>query len=250
MDLSERIGRRLKLQDLHVLMVVAQVGSMGRAAQRLNTTQPAISRTIAELEDAIGVRLLDRSQTGVEPTPRGRALLHCAAAVFDDLRQGVKNIEFLSDPTIGEIKVGANEAFIAGLLSSVLTTLRRRYPGITIHMTNAASLADQYRQLRERSVDLVLGRIAPKTAVESDIELHTLYQDRMVVVGGSHKSWSTRRKIDLADLADEPWGLPSLDSVYGSLVADVFRARGISIRAAATGSPHLFCRFSRKGSFW
>jgi DNA-binding transcriptional LysR family regulator len=169
MDLSERIGRRLKLQDLHVLMVVAQVGSMGRAAERLNTTQPAISRTIADLEDAIGVRLLDRSQKGVEPTPRGRALLHCAAAVFDDLRQGVKNIEFLSDPTIGEIKVGANEAFIAGLLSTVLATLRRRYPGITIHMTNAASLADQYRQLRERRVDLVLGRIAPKVEVESDI---------------------------------------------------------------------------------
>ena len=59
MDLSERIGRRLKLQDLHVLMVVAQVGSMGRAAERLNTTQPAISRTIADLEDAIGVRLLE-----------------------------------------------------------------------------------------------------------------------------------------------------------------------------------------------
>ena len=249
MDLSERIGRRLKLQDLHVLMVVAQVGSMGRAAERLNTTQPAISRTIADLEDAIGVRLLDRSQKGVEPTPRGRALLHCAAAVFDDLRQGVKNIEFLSDPTIGEIKVGANEAFIAGLLSTVLATLRRRYPGITIHMTNAASLADQYRQLRERRVDLVLGRTAPKVEVESDIELHTLYHDHMVVVGGAHKRWSTRRKIDLADLADEPWGLPSLGSVYDSLVADVFRTRGISIRAAATGSPHLLLSLLAKGQF-
>src|SRR6266404_2085702 len=110
MQLSDRIGSRMKLQDLHVLMTVAQAGSMGKAAQRLNTTQPAVSRTIAELEDAIGVRLLDRSRQGVEPTAGGRALLHCAAAVFDDLRQGVRNIEFLSDPTFGEIKIGGNEA--------------------------------------------------------------------------------------------------------------------------------------------
>jgi DNA-binding transcriptional LysR family regulator len=83
---------------------------MGQAAQRLNTTQP---RSFED-NDALGVRLLDRSQKGVEPTPRGRALLHCAAAVFDDLRQGVRNIAFLRDPTRGEIKVGTNEAFIAG----------------------------------------------------------------------------------------------------------------------------------------
>ena len=102
MQLSDRIGRRMKLQDLHVLMTVVQAGSMGKAAQLLNTTQPAISRSIAELEHALGVRLLDRHRQGVEPTEYGRALLDCGAAVFDDLRQGVKNIEFLADPRLGK----------------------------------------------------------------------------------------------------------------------------------------------------
>jgi DNA-binding MarR family transcriptional regulator len=83
MQLSDRIGRRLKLHDLHVLMTVAQAGSMGKAAQLLNTTQPAISRSIAELEHALGVRLLDRNRQGVEPTAYGRALLDRGAAVFD-----------------------------------------------------------------------------------------------------------------------------------------------------------------------
>ena len=68
MQLSDRIGRRMKLHDLHVLMTVVQAGSMGKAAQRLNTSQPAISRSIAELEHALGVRLLDRHRQGVEPT--------------------------------------------------------------------------------------------------------------------------------------------------------------------------------------
>jgi DNA-binding MarR family transcriptional regulator len=62
MQLSDRIGRRMKLHDLHVLMAVVQAGSMSKAAQLLNTTQPAISRSIADLEHAIGVRLLDRGR--------------------------------------------------------------------------------------------------------------------------------------------------------------------------------------------
>src|SRR5215510_7279010 len=96
MQLSDRIGRRLKLQDLHVLMAVVQAGTMGKAAQRLNTTQPNISRAIAELEHAFGVRLLDRHRQGITPTEYGRALLDCGTAVFDDLRQGVKTIELLA----------------------------------------------------------------------------------------------------------------------------------------------------------
>ena len=249
MDVSERIGRRLKLQDLHVLMTVVQAGSMGRAAQRLNTTQPAVSRGIAELEDALGVRLLDRSHRGVEPTTYGRALLHCAAAVFDDLRQGVRNIEFLSDPTLGEIRIGGDEPIIAGLLSTVLGRLRRRYPGITVHMMHVGLLADQYRELRERRLDLVLGRLASKTEIENDIQTQILYQDRLFVVAGLHSRWKTRRKVDLAELANEPWGLPSSDTSAGLLVREAFRARGISLRGAATGSPHLLLHLLAKGPF-
>src|SRR6478672_2310493 len=107
MRLSERIGRRMKLQDLNVLMTVVEAGSMGRAAQRLNISQPAISRSIAELERALGVRLLDRHRQGIEATEYGRALLDCGVAVFDDLRQGVKNIEFLADPAAGEVRIGS-----------------------------------------------------------------------------------------------------------------------------------------------
>src|SRR4051794_16606799 len=92
---TERVGRRMKLRDLHVLMTVVQTGSMGRAAQRLNTGQPAVSRSISDLEHALGVRLLDRDHQGVEPTPYGRALLDCGVAVFDDLRRGMKDLEFL-----------------------------------------------------------------------------------------------------------------------------------------------------------
>ena len=81
MQLSDRIGRRMKLQDLHILMAVVQAGSMSKAAALLNTTQPAISRSIADLERTIGARLLERNPQGIEPTEYGRVLLDGGTAV-------------------------------------------------------------------------------------------------------------------------------------------------------------------------
>src|SRR6478672_13306418 len=117
MQLSDRIGNRMKLQDLHVLMTVIQAGSMGNAAQILNTTQPNVSRTIGELEQALGVRLLDRQRQGIEPTEYGRALLDCGVAVFDDLRQGVKKVELLADPKAGEVRIGSTAFLAASFVS-------------------------------------------------------------------------------------------------------------------------------------
>src|SRR6266705_2452695 len=136
MQLSDRIGRRMKLQYLHNLMTVVQAGSMGKAAERLNTSQPNISRSIAELEHALGVRLLDRHRQGIEPTEFGRALLDCGVAAFDDLRQGVKNIEFLADPTAGEVRIGCTPVLAATFVSAVVDRLSRRHPGIVFHLTS------------------------------------------------------------------------------------------------------------------
>src|SRR5205809_2328292 len=134
MQLSDRIGRRMKLQDLHILMTVVQAGSMGKAAERLNTVQPAISRSIAELEHALGVRLLDRHRQGIEPTEYGRALLDGGVAVFDELRQTVKNIAFIADPAAGEVRIGCNQLLAASFASAVVDRLSRRYPRVMFHL--------------------------------------------------------------------------------------------------------------------
>ena len=117
MKWADRIGRRVKLHDLHVLMTVAELGSMGKAAERLAVSQPSVSKSISDLEYAVGVRLLDRTSRGVETTAYGRALLRRGMGAFDELRQGIKDIESLTDPTVGEVRVGCPEAISAGLLS-------------------------------------------------------------------------------------------------------------------------------------
>src|SRR5215471_17435586 len=120
MQFSDRIGRRMKLHDLHVLMAVMQTGSMGKAAALLNTTQSAVSRSIAELEQTIGVRLLDRHAQGVELTHYGRALLKRGTVAFDELKQGVQDIEFLANPGTGELFIGSSSAVSEGIVLTVI----------------------------------------------------------------------------------------------------------------------------------
>src|SRR5262245_4969106 len=239
MPWSDRIGRRLKLRDLHILMTVAQSGSMGRAAAELAMSQPVISKAVSDMEHALGIRLLDRSRQGVELTTYGQAVIRRGAAVFDELRECVKEIEFLTNPTAGAIHIGGNEAFVAGPLAAVFDRMRRRYPGVSIHTTNLAVPAQQYRELRERRVDLIFGRI-PST-VDDDIDTEVWFQNHLHVIAGLQNPLSRRRSIKLAELADEPWALPPPNSLVGSLVAEAFRASGIKFprRGVATGSIHL-----------
>src|SRR6266480_2759032 len=98
-DWDRRVGRQLRLRDLHVLQAV---------------TQPAISQSIADLEAIIGVRLLDRGPRGVMPTLYGEALMQRGVEALDALKQGMRDIEFLTDPGSGEVSVGADMSYIAG----------------------------------------------------------------------------------------------------------------------------------------
>jgi molybdenum-dependent DNA-binding transcriptional regulator ModE len=114
MQWSDRIGRRLKLRDFHILLAVAKAGSMGKAVAELAISQPSISKAIADIEHAVGLRLLDRSPHGIQPTIYGSALLKCGVAVFDELRHGIKELDFLTDPHSGELRIGCTETMAAG----------------------------------------------------------------------------------------------------------------------------------------
>lgn len=225
MQLSDRIGRRVKLHDLHVLMAVVHAGSMNKAAALLNTTQPAISKSIAELERMIGVRLLDRHRQGIEPTEYGRALLSGGATVFDELRQTVKNIEFLADPAAGEVRIGSNPLLAASFTSAVIDRLSQRYPRMRFQLVTGYVDA-LYRQLSERNVDLLIAlKLGPIADERLDFEL--LFDDSCVVVAGAQNRWVRRRRIKLAELVNEAWVLSPLGSGISSIAMKAFVANGL-----------------------
>jgi DNA-binding transcriptional LysR family regulator len=249
MQLSDRIGLRIKLHDLHVLIAVVQAGSMGKAAALLNTTQPAVSRSIAELERALGVRLLIRNNQGVAPTEYGRALLDGGVAAFDDLRQAVKNIEFLADPMAGEIRVGCTPILAATFVAAVVDRLSRRYPRIVSYFVTAY-LEPLRRELSERHLDLlIVRRFAP--AADERVDFEPLFDDSFVVAAGAQNPLARRRRIELAELASEPWTLPPRESVIGALAMAAFRASGLDYprTTAVTDSPQVRASLLATGRF-
>jgi DNA-binding transcriptional LysR family regulator len=235
MKWDDRIGRRIKLHDLHVLMTVAELGSMGKAAERLNVSQPSVSKAVADLEYQLGVRLLERTPRGVETTAYGRALLTRSMGAFDELRQGVKDIETLSDPAIGEVRVGCPEAIAAGFVAAVIERFAKNYPRATVIVNPADHVSQEFGQLRERRVDCLIGRI-PASDLDDDIRAEPLYEDRLYIVAGRSSVWARKRKIILSELLQEPWMLTP--SMYGTLL-DGFRAQGlagpkVTVRAYST----------------
>jgi len=249
MQLSDRIGRRMKLQDLHILMTVMQSGSMRKAAQSLNITQPAISRSISELEHALGVRLLERHRQGVEATEFGRALLDCGVAVFDELRQGVKTIEFLADPTAGEMRIGNTLSSAAGFIAAVIDRLSRRHPRIVFHVLPAGPDI-VHRELNARSVDLAIARRGGLFKDEQ-FSFETLYDDSFVVLAGVKNPWARRRRIELAELVKEPWALPAPESAVTEAAMEAFLASGLDCPHATlvTNSPEQRIRQAATGRF-
>jgi len=245
----DRIERRLKLRDVRVLLSVVQAGSMHKAAERLATSQPAVSRAIADLEHALGVRLLDRTPSGVVPTQYGHALIKRGLAVFDELRQGVKDIEFLTDPTSGELRIGCSEYAAGGPVLAVIDRLTRKHPRMVFEVVTGPVLA-LYRDLTERRIELVITRTVG-FADQDNMVVENLFDDDIVAVAGKQNPWTRRRRIDLAELVNQPWTLPAHDTGIGAFAIEAFRARGLEPPRATvvTYSVHMQDKLLATGRF-
>jgi DNA-binding transcriptional LysR family regulator len=225
MGKSERIERRLKLHDMRVLMSVVEAGSMAKAAERLGTSQPAVSRSVADLEHTLGVRLLERSPQGVEPTPYAHAIIRRGVAVFDELRQGVEDIAFLADPTAGELRIGCPEAIAAGPVLLVINRLTRRHPRMTFHV--ATGVAPRiYRGLIERTIEVGISRVTASFDAAS-LHAETLFDDMLVIAAGANNPLMRRRRIELGELLAERWVLAPTGSLSVELMIEAFRAAGL-----------------------
>ena len=200
---------------------------MAKAANLLAISQPAVSKAIGDLERMLGVPMFDRTAKGVEPTNYGRALIKWASAAFDDIRQGVKEIEFLSDPGSGQLRIGATEPMIAGILPVILDRLSRQFPKMGFQVVPYGARAQQYRDLHERRIDLTLGRTLDPTSDEFRTEV--LFDEPLFVVASTKNPWTRRRTLSLSELADASWTLPRLDTVVGQMIAEAFQNNGLKV---------------------
>src|SRR6202048_4334856 len=127
MDWSDRIGRQLKLRDLHILMAVADTGSMAKAAARLRISHPAVSKAISEIEGTLGMRLFDRGSQGAELSAYGEVLLRGCINFFDEMQQGLRSLEYLSNPNSSKVRLGCTDIILHSLMPPIVRRFSKQH---------------------------------------------------------------------------------------------------------------------------
>ncbi len=210
---------RLKLRHLQCLVIVAQERNLVRAAKALALTQPAVSKTIAELEDIVGRQLLLRRRRGVELTPAAEVLVRHAVVALRGLRDGLSLALDQPDVDQPRVAVGALPNTAAHLLPMAIALLQAHTPALRVRVVSGTN-AQLMTQLRQGEIDLVLGRIAQASAM-ADLAFELLYSEPLLLVARPGHPVAAMRRPTLAALA----AFPLLVPVAGTLVrhtADAF----------------------------
>ncbi len=216
---------RLKLKQLKLLTVVAEEGNILRGSQILNIAQPAATKTIRDLEEALGVRLFDRSSRGVTPTPYGEVVIKHAKLVLTQLRHAGDELTSLKEGTAGHIFVGTLLAASPALLPRSVAQLRRERPGIAVTIMEGTN--DKLMPaLRAGDLDIVLGRL-PEYREREGLVQEVLYGEPVAVVARRGHPLALKPRLTLKGLAKADWILPPPQTSLRRQIVKAFQNAGL-----------------------
>jgi DNA-binding transcriptional LysR family regulator len=221
-------GRPMELLDsrrLKHFLAVYDLRSIGQAAEKLFLTQPALSKSIRQLEEDLEVKLFDRTPLGVVPTVYGDALAQHARVIRSEMRHAETEIANLRGAVKGHVTVGCGPSVAAGLMPLATEKLRKAKPGI--RFTIIEGLVDTILPaLRRGELDLAVGAW-PRPA-DSDVTAETLVRDKVSVVAGPRHPLLRKKSVELSDLLEYPWVLPPESQRFRQLLEETFLAKGLS----------------------
>jgi DNA-binding transcriptional LysR family regulator len=229
-DWDSRVGRRLRLRDLHILFAAVEHGSMSAAGAHLNMSQSAVSQAIAALEDALKVRLLDRTPHGVRPTVYADVIMRRGTIAFDELRSGIKDIEFLTDPASGEVRIACSDTLAGGILAPVIETFLKKYPQVVFEVLQSNGfIAREFVELRERKADLALAMLSQPLheSLREEMNVEHLFDEKLCLAASPRSQWAQKRKLSFADLADATWITPFSGATSEKALFEAFRVCGL-----------------------
>ncbi|GAA6143571.1 LysR substrate-binding domain-containing protein [Hydrogenophaga sp. 5NK40-0174] len=186
----------MKLNALQALVAAIEEGSLRAAARRMGMSQPALTKTVRELEHELGSRLLMRSSKGVVPTAQGKVLFDHALSVSRELGTAVDRIQQLGGNMVGELSIGAVPLAVMLLIPETLRTFGTSYPDIRLRISEELYIA-QLQRLRLGEVDVAVGGI-PAGLSSGEFLVEPLLQTRMVVVvrkGSPHETATSLKAL-------------------------------------------------------
>jgi len=217
-------GDVMELRDLEYFVVVAEQGNLGRAADQLRLSQPALSKSLKRLEDALEVRLFRRSANGMELTAEGSLLLSRARELRDSLRNVAREVSDVSRGHAGHINVGVGPNANDEFLLAAVTELLRTEPRITIKVM----VSDQDEiipALRRGEIDVVVNLVFPKPP--PGLAYIPLREDECVACCGLRHRLAGRTHVPLSELATERWALGEPGLPTNQILHEVLRDHGL-----------------------
>ncbi len=197
---------RLRLRHLQLMLLLDEVHNVGMAAQRMATTQPAVSRMIAELEDMLGARLFDRTPKGTFPTPHGDSLIRHARWVLGDLERMSGEWSGAPDLDVETIHLGVNSAAAAYLVPRALLRFEQRAANVNV-LVREGSLEALVPDLHTRKLDLLVARMGAAVRTP-DIQTQVLYEEPMCLCARSGHPLAGMAQVSWPQLAAYPWIMP------------------------------------------
>ncbi len=200
----------MELKQLRVLQAVGDSGSFSVAAERLDYTQPAVSKIVAALERQLGTTLVDRGIRPLRLTEAGSALVRRAGAAFEQIAAGELEVEAIANLTAGSLRVGTFSSAGAAMVVDVLRAFRTSHPDVDVSITEIGMPSALARALRRGDLDLGVSFDYPETGdvLDDDLALELLLDDPFDVVVPRGHRLEHKRTIRFAELSGENWLLP------------------------------------------
>lgn len=214
----------LESRRLRHFLTTFELGSIGQAAEKLLLTQPALSKSIRQLEDELGVRLFDRTTIGVVPTVFGQALAMHAKTIEQQVRQAEAAIAGLKGKAKGVVSVGVGPSVATGLMPAATVMLLKLQPEIELNVVRG--LVDELiPALRRGELDVAVGAwpLVSDPAFSTEI----LLRDRIEVVGRVDHPLAGR-PVPAVELLRHPWALPPATQRWRQLLDEAFYTQGLS----------------------
>ncbi|MEV5647067.1 LysR family transcriptional regulator [Nocardia sp. NPDC052254] len=215
----------MSLRQFEYALAVAEEGSVTAAAERLHVAQPSMSQQIRSLERELGVTLFARTPTGLVPTVLGRAFLRDAEVAVSAARRARATARAGADELVGELMVAVQMGLGTRQLPRALGALRSRFPRLEITVFEEPNPAELERLARRGVLDLAL---MAGPCGEGLYDGHHLGDEGFVAVLGEGHPLLAADRIELNDLAGEPWVRFDHDSALDEVVGGVLTGNGLA----------------------
>lgn len=222
MDANTKL--RIKFRHLDAFIAIARAGSLKRAAEQLNLTQPAISKTLKELEDIAGARLMERSRAGVRLTPAGDVFLNFAEQSTNALRHGLRSVRGGGEMS-DSLRIGALPSVAGTLIPEAVARFMAEAPDTLVEVQEGQH-HDLTALLRSGALDLVAGRLGRPDSMVG-LTFRQLYTEPVIVVADPTKP--AAKLTSLADLFECLVLYPPQNSAIRPLVARAMISAGLPL---------------------